>query len=50
MNRKLVFCIVLLGICVFEAIPALAGSVFVSVLDSGSVVEVDAFGTQTVFV
>jgi sugar lactone lactonase YvrE len=49
MNRKLLFCIVLLCIGLFEAIPVLAGSVFVSELASGSVVEVDEFGAQTIF-
>ena len=49
MNRKLVFCIVLVGIGLRGAIPVLAGSVFVSELFSGNVVAVDELGTKTIF-
>jgi hypothetical protein len=40
---------VLVGIGLLGAIPVLAGSVFVSDLFSGNVVEVDELGTKTLF-
>ena len=49
MNRRLVFCLVLVGISLFRAAPVLAGSVFVSQMASGNVVRIDEAGTQTIF-
>jgi len=49
MSRKLVFGVVVASLALFRAVPVVAGSVFVSELFSGNVVEVDESGTKTLF-